>query len=51
MSKDEIANAIIDAYQRGDTDEAERLRGLLPESFRFPRFEEYQRLLEDRRKH
>ncbi len=51
MSKDEIANAIIDAYQRGDTAEAERLRGLLPESFRFPRFEEYQKLLEDRRKH
>jgi hypothetical protein len=51
MSKDEIADAIIDAYQRGDTEEAERLRGLLPESFRFPRFEEYQRLLEDRRKH
>ena len=50
MSKDEIANAIIDAYQRGDTEEAERLRGLLPESLRFPRFEEYQRLLEDRRK-
>ena len=49
MSKDEIANAIIDAYQRGDTEEADRLRGMLPESYRFPRFEEYQKLLEDRR--
>ena len=49
MSKDEIANAIIDAYQRGDTEEADRLRGMLPEAYRFPRFEEYQKLLEDRR--
>ena len=49
MSKDEIADAIIDAYQRGDMEEADRLRGMLPESYRFPRFEEYQKLLEDRR--
>lgn len=49
MSKDDIANAIIDAYQRGDKEEAERLRGILPESYRFPRFEDYQKLLEDKR--
>lgn len=49
MSKDEIANAIIDAYQRGDMEEAQRLRAMLPESHRFPRFKDYQRLFERRK--
>jgi len=50
MSKDEIANAIIDAYERGDTEEAERLRGLLPESYRFARLNRRLRLFEGMRK-
>jgi hypothetical protein len=35
MSKDEIADAIIDAYQRGDEEEVARLRRLLKESISF----------------
>lgn len=49
MSQDEIANAIIDAYERGDEAEAQRLRKMLPESYRFPRFKEFQRLFEKRK--
>jgi hypothetical protein len=32
MTQDEISDAIIDAYQRGDTAEADRLRKMLRES-------------------
>jgi len=47
MSKDEIANAIIDAYQKGDEAEIARLRRMLPESYRFPRFNDYSKLFEN----
>jgi hypothetical protein len=47
MSKDEIANAIIDAYQKGDDAEIARLRRMLPESYRFPRFNDYSKLFEN----
>jgi hypothetical protein len=32
MSQDELNNAIIDAYERGDKEEIRRLKGLLGES-------------------
>jgi len=50
MSKDEIANAIIDAYQNGDEAEIARLRRMLPESYRFPRFNDYSKLFENRKR-
>lgn len=37
MTQDEINDAIIDAYTRGDMQEVERLRRMLGESFSFPR--------------
>ena len=37
MSKDELNDAIIDAYSRGDMEEVERLRAMLGESLLFPR--------------
>lgn len=37
MTQDEINDAIIDAYSRGDMKEVERLRRLLGESLSFPR--------------
>lgn len=37
MTQDEINDAIIDAYTRGDMKEVERLRTLLGESIRLPR--------------
>lgn len=37
MTQDEINDAIIDAYSRGDMEEVERLRRLLGESLSFPR--------------
>jgi len=37
MSKEELNNAIIDAYSRGDMEEVERLRKFLGESILFPR--------------
>lgn len=37
LSRDEISDAIIDAYSRGDIQEVERLRRLLGESLIFPR--------------
>ena len=50
MSRDEIANAIIDAYQNGDEAEIARLRRMLPESYRFPRFNDYSKLFENRKR-
>lgn len=50
MSKDEIANAIIDAYRNGDEAEIARLRRMLPESYRFPRFNDYSKLFENRKR-
>jgi len=37
MSKEELNNAIIDAYSRGDMEEVERLRKFLGEAILFPR--------------
>ena len=50
MSRDEIANAIIDAYQNDDEAEIARLRRMLPESYRFPRFNDYSKLFENRKR-